>query len=163
MMEDRRNTVPIQMEDLADHIDCIPLLSMWLYAAWHDSNPHGSMEDITCKLAGHLDPNVLPLTLLAMRRGRTMGTVSLVCEDVHGSTTSGSWLSLLYVDEEQRKQGIGSALVCAAEERARALGKSTLYLCTLTPSFYERLGWEVIDQQPVQGAQATVMRRTLNS
>ncbi len=154
----------IQIENLADHVDAIPLLAVWLYGEhWHREQ-HDSMGSIVSELATHLDPNAIPMTLLAIVNGRVLGTVSLVLDDPRNTFQPGPWLSMLYVNEEQRRQGMGSALVHAAEIRAGVLGKQELYLCTLCPSFYERLGWSVIDQQQSQDTQViTTMHRMLST
>lgn len=71
--------------------------------------------------------------------------------DVASIATSGV-LSHMAVEFSSRGAGIGSTLLCAFEETARALGARTIRLSTATgntaaQSFYERAGWERRDER----------------
>ena len=80
--------------------------------------------------------------------------LTLVKRDVHGRIVAGligktfwNWLylDLLWVDETLRGQGIGRALVAAAESEAAARGCHSSYLWTEDfegPDFYPRLGYK---------------------
>lgn len=58
------------------------------------------------------------------------------------------------VRRNARRRGVGEALMCAVEERARALGRPLLVLDTVTGSsaerLYERLGWTRVGVIPRQ-------------
>ncbi|HEX7170914.1 MAG TPA: GNAT family N-acetyltransferase [Rubrobacter sp.] len=65
----------------------------------------------------------------------------------------GGWLDLdtLWVSELVRGQGYGAKLLTAAEDEARAQGCHGVYLTTFgfqAPTFYERLGYEVVADIP---------------
>ena len=65
----------------------------------------------------------------------------LVCDVAYG------WLTIetLWVDANQRGQGLGSRLLAAGEELGRARGCHDAHLTTYsfqTPEFYERHGYE---------------------
>lgn len=52
----------------------------------------------------------------------------------------------LAVDEQSKGKGVGSAIVRAAIEQARQLGVPTIFALTLTPDFFEKLGFTKIQK-----------------
>jgi GNAT superfamily N-acetyltransferase len=55
-----------------------------------------------------------------------------------------AYVSYLWVDESRRGQGLGSALLAAAEEHATKKGCGVMFLATHSfqaPRFYERMGY----------------------
>ena len=55
------------------------------------------------------------------------------------------WLSGLYVVPEYRGQGIGAQLQNHLADYAKSLGYKELYLYTDIENYYEKNGWEHID------------------
>ena len=78
-------------------------------------------------------------------RGRVCGTLSLVV-DMPDNQPHRADVSKMLVHRRARRQGIAEQLLRALEAKARALGKTTLVLDTVTGSdasrLYERLGWQ---------------------
>lgn len=75
---------------------------------------------------------------------------------ISGYTWGGCcYVSYLWIDERDRGRGLGTALLLAAEEHARAKGCVVMFLSSHSfqaPGFYERHGYErqaVIDDHPV--------------
>ena len=68
------------------------------------------------------------------------------CAGVCGYTWGGcAYVSFLWVDQSQRGRGLGSALLAAAEEHAKAKGCKVVFLATHSfqaPGFYERRGYK---------------------
>ena len=66
-----------------------------------------------------------------------------------------AYVSYLWVDESQRNRGIGTVLLNAAEEHAKAKGCSVVFLSTHSfqaPGFYGRMGYErqsLLEDHPV--------------
>ena len=52
----------------------------------------------------------------------------------------------LAVDEANKGLGVGKAIVDAAIEQARKLGLQRVFALTLTPDFFEKLGFEIIEK-----------------
>ena len=52
----------------------------------------------------------------------------------------------LAVDEQSKGKGVGSAVVRAAIEQARQLAVLTIFALTLTPDFFEKLGFTKIQK-----------------
>jgi GNAT superfamily N-acetyltransferase len=79
------------------------------------------------------------------------GTVQLVFDLPENQPHRGD-LAKMLVRRRMRKQGLGAALVQAAEATARECGKSLLVLDTVTGSdaerLYTRLGWQRVGEIP---------------
>ncbi|MFN3303034.1 MAG: GNAT family N-acetyltransferase [Roseateles sp.] len=77
--------------------------------------------------------------------GRVCGTVSLVI-DMPDNQPHRADVSKMLVHRRARRQGVAERLLRTLEAKARALGKTTLVLDTVTGSdasrLYERLGWQ---------------------
>ena len=79
------------------------------------------------------------------------GTVQLVFDLPENQPHRGD-LAKMLVHRRARRQGLGAALVTAAEATARECGKTLLVLDTVTGSpaerLYARLGWERVGEIP---------------
>ena len=53
----------------------------------------------------------------------------------------------LAVDETNTDKGIGKALATAAIEQAHRLGIAKVFALTLTPDFFEKLGFKIIEKE----------------
>ncbi|MGD0433343.1 MAG: GNAT family N-acetyltransferase [Acetobacteraceae bacterium] len=86
--------------------------------------------------------------------------LAVLIHDDAGAVSGGLWgctvyswlvISMLFVPEAQRRRGIGSALVCAAEAEARTRGCIGMQVDTFgfqAQPFYEGLGFTVFGVQP---------------
>jgi GNAT superfamily N-acetyltransferase len=152
---------------LADHPAFIPTLVRWHHAQWSYLRPGDTIERRTARLKGRLGKNQIPTTFVAYdttEDGReiVVGSASLLLQDLDTRPDLSPWLASVYVDEEYRRQGIGSALVERAAQEAAALKVKTLYLFTPDRQrFYERLGWYEIERCAFGGSMQVVMARDL--
>lgn len=82
--------------------------------------------------------------LIAEDEGGIVGTVQLVLDQPENQPHRAD-LSKMLVHRRARRQGLGEALMDAAEQMARDCGKTLVVLDTVTGSdaerFYTRLGW----------------------
>jgi GNAT superfamily N-acetyltransferase len=81
--------------------------------------------------------------LVAEDAGGIIGTVQLVC-DLAENQPHRADVAKMLVHRRGRKQGIGAALMAAAESAAREVGKTLLVLDTASAEaerLYERMGW----------------------
>lgn len=85
---------------------------------------------------------------------------------INGHTWGGCcYVAHLWVDESQRRQGVGTALLRSAEQEARARGCVQVLLMTHSfqaPVFYERLGYArqaTIPDYPRGHAQLAYLKR----
>ena len=89
------------------------------------------------------------LLVAADARG-VCGTVQLVLEQPENQPHRGE-LSKMLVHRRARRHGLGAALMRAAEDTARACGKTLLVLDTASADaerLYERMGWERVGVIP---------------
>ena len=76
------------------------------------------------------------------------------------------YIDILWVDENHRKKGIGSRLLCGAEEEAIRRGCHHVHLDTMSwqaPDFYKKHGYEIIGILPdiPTGNQKYLLMKTL--
>ena len=85
---------------------------------------------------------------------------------ISGYTWGGCcYVSYLWVAESERRHGLGSALLAAAEEHARKRGCSVVFLATHSfqaPAFYEHRGYKaqaIVQDHPVGYASVVYAKR----
>jgi GNAT superfamily N-acetyltransferase len=141
-------------------------IAEWHWPEWVSASIDGTCDGLRERLGSWTERNSVPCILVAFQADEPVGSVALVSHDMDepeprfaGLTP---WLSGLFVVPHMRRQGAGSALVAACEQRAELLGYSNLYLYTGTAEdFYVQRGWETIAEADYDGDEVAVMRRTL--
>jgi GNAT superfamily N-acetyltransferase len=77
-----------------------------------------------------------------------IGCVAAVLDDMPGLETNCSpWLSVLYVVDEYRKQGVATKLMSHCKEYVKSLGYDECYLWSEKPQWeavYSKLGWNTV-------------------
>jgi len=78
---------------------------------------------------------------------RFVGTVSVIANDEERRPHYTPWVAALWVEPEDRRQGIGAALVRRAAEFAFGTGATRVYLLSRERrrAYYEGLGWSVLE------------------
>lgn len=143
---------------LADHLTHVPIVAQWIHAQWGYMNPEKTLGQRMEKLKKGATRGGIPTTIVAFYEDRLAGTASLVKHDMETHRELTPWLASVYVAQEYRNQGIGSALVRQIIKEARILSVETLYLFTFDrESFYARLGWQKICNDAYLGAKVTIM------
>jgi GNAT superfamily N-acetyltransferase len=91
------------------------------------------------------------LIFVAQENGRIDGTVQLILAPQENQAHRAD-LAKMLVHRRVRRQGIGMALMCAAEAEARRIGRTLLTLDTESHSdgerLYTRLGWTKFGEVP---------------
>jgi GNAT superfamily N-acetyltransferase len=102
------------------------------------------------------------VAVVAKLDGILAGTCLLVRSELESCHPASPWLAGLYVTPEQRRQGVGRALVQAIEDQARRRGRRRLCLYTRRAiNYYECLGWSTVDQTNWKGFPTALMVREL--
>lgn len=147
---------------LADRPEFLPQLASWLHGEWGNLRPDDSIERRTEWLQSRLHRDRIPSCLVAHEGPTPLGTASLVVQDVPDRSDLTPCLASVFVAPEYRERGVGTALLCAAEDLATALGFETLYLFTFDrEAYYEARGWRHLERAACYGRSATVMAKAL--
>lgn len=158
------NHPPFEIVYLGDCPEHIPLLAAWHHAQWSYLSPSTTVAQRIARLSENTGKMCVPTTFVALQDGKPAGSASLVNLDMSTRQQLSPWLAAVYVSPEQRRHGIGAALVNRVVEEARALGIPRLYLYTPDKQrFYSRLGWHEIETLDYRGYRMTVMQIDLSS
>ncbi len=152
----------MEISPLKNHPDAIPIVAQWLFGQWGAVSHNGSLEKYTRFAQAGANDDGLPLTWVALSGARVVGTASLAKYDIHTRKDLSPWLVSVYVNGQDREQGIGSALVLQVMERARELGLKKLWLFTPDKErFYTRLGWRTVETMRYRDEEVVIMKLDL--
>jgi GNAT superfamily N-acetyltransferase len=151
----------VTIRPLADFPQAVPLLAQWFHAEWHCFDAR-ALAAIEAQLAQNFGRHSIPITFLAHAGSRITGTVSIDLSDLPPFDHLSPWLASLYVLPEERRTGIGTALVRHAQAFASCHAIRRLYLWTPgATSLYEKCGWTVSQRTLYNSKPITLMQ--LNS
>ena len=104
-----------------------------------------TMEDIVFYLS-HPNEKQFPYSLVALEGEKYIGTVSIFEQDIKERSHYTPCLASLYVEQDYRKNGIGTQLINEVTKIVRNLGYKEIFLKTETArKFYERIGWTYLE------------------
>lgn len=121
----------MNLEYLEHHARHIPALARWHHDQWSYLNPQRTLAERAERLQTHLGGRQMPTTVVAIDGDSLLGSASLIDSDLPTRTDLSPWLASVYVPQEHRRRGIGSALVQRIVEEAEALEYEKLYLFTM--------------------------------
>ena len=152
----------VSIDYLKNYPHIAPVVGGWLFTQW-GHHIEGDTLSAACKrVAGRLNDDRLPLSLIALIEGEPVGTASLFQHDMDTRPELSPWLAGVFVKDGRRNLGVGSKLVSAAEEAAKKLCIGKLYLFTPDKqSFYGRRGWSFFEETQFRGGRVTIMAKTL--
>jgi N-acetylglutamate synthase-like GNAT family acetyltransferase len=148
---------------LGERPDTVPTLAAWLFEQWGYFHDHDSVERRIQELNERLQTHELPVAFVALSSGapeaEPIGTASLTPDDLETRPDLTPWLASVFVRAENRRSGVGAALVHAVVAHARLLRVETLYLFTEDRAdFYESLGWSLVGPEVYRGHPVIVMK-----
>lgn len=126
---------------------------------WRRDFPHDTDDWYLALYSESLRSQTLPIVLVAYMGDEVVGTASLITDDeLPSATEPGPWLAAVFVQEERRGAGIGTALVREMMTRARALQIERLYLYTENAvAWYQSMGWRTVRIARLSDHDVTVM------
>ena len=126
---------------------------------WRRDFPHDTNEWYLALYADSLRSQTLPIVLVAHMGDQVVGTASLIADDeLPGATEPGPWLAAVFVNEEHRHAGVGTALVREMMSRARTVNIQRLYLYTENAvAWYQAMGWRTLRKARLADHNVTVM------
>jgi GNAT superfamily N-acetyltransferase len=87
----------------------------------------------------------LPRFFILLKSDRIIGCSALITNDFISRHDLYPWLACLFVDEKERGQSYGRLLIEYALSEAKSIGFSTVYLTTDHDGYYEKYGWQRIE------------------
>jgi GNAT superfamily N-acetyltransferase len=143
---------------IAEHREWVSTIARWHWEEWGHHDPTGSLQSWTAGLAERTSPAGIPTTFVAVDGDQPIGSACLVEHDMSTRPDLSPWLAGVFVVPEQRRRGIGSALVEHAARAAAAFGTRTLFLYTNgAERVYAQLGWRVREHAFYEGRNVTIM------
>lgn len=137
----------VELVSLREHPHHLKTIAEWIYRQWW-SNTDTPPEAIERWLNSHLGHEGFPTTLVAIADGEAVASVSLHETEAEDRPDYRPYLGALFVTPGSRGRGLGAAMVRAIEAHGRSLGLPRMYLNAADPmvSFYEALGWVVVER-----------------
>ena len=131
----------VRIEPLLDHPRHVPYIASLVYQEFWAEVPDGLSEAYLAQaFGGQAEPGRVLKSWVALEGGEPLGCVHLIDNDDDSLPDLRPWLAAMVVVPHRRSQGIGSALVRALLDDARATGFPRVWFGTDGPGFYERLG-----------------------
>ena len=149
---------------LKDHQTQVPMIAEWFHREWGWFYPELTVRDMEDRFRARTHKTVLPLALVALDRGKVVGTVSLKMHDMDTRPQYSPWLASLYVGAQCRVHGVGRMLVEAGIRHAHKLGLDQLYLYTLNRRhvlFYTTGGWSLLEQTVYRNTDVYIVHRDI--
>ena len=149
----------LRIIDMPDDAGVQSFVARTCVAYWRRDFPHDTDQLYLALYAESLRSHTLPIVLVACMGDEVVGTASLIADDeLPSATEPGPWLAAVFVEEERRGTGIGTALVREMMTRARALQIERLYLYTESAvAWYQSMGWRTVRIARLSDHDVTVM------
>ncbi len=133
----------LKIVHLADVPEVIPVLEQLFAQEWEPYYGALGPGDAARDLAESCQHDELPVALVAIDAdGSVAGTAALKTQSVGSEVAPGPWLAAFVVQPDNRRQGVGNALVGAIEREARRLGLTSIFVSTdAAEGIIKRRGW----------------------
>lgn len=137
----------ITLEQTTHHHHKLPVLRQWMLEEWQKCDPFFSEP-----------PDApVPGPILAFADGQLAGGLVFSRYASPLDQSRALWINGLIVAPEHQKKGIGRQLIRAADDAARSLSESHMFVYTHLPELYQKCDWEI--QTPEKEAHYVLIRR----
>lgn len=144
----------VKIVNLLDEQKYLEEVSEWIWAQW--SKSHGAkLEDIIYRSKHSISRDDIPQMYIAKYNEEVIGVVSLWRNDLTSRQDLYPWMATLIVKEKYRNKGVGRKLQQKCIEEARKLNYEYLYLITEHDNYYEKTGWEFLEEAPLSDGRYT--------
>jgi GNAT superfamily N-acetyltransferase len=133
----------ITFASLDDHPELKDPVARWLWSFW---GAPGNF-DFYRSMTEHCLKDDFPMIYVAFIDGKPVGTIALLRADLFSRQDLYPWMADLYVPEEHRNKGIGSALQDFILAEGKRKGFDRIYLYTPLNGYYEKKGWEFVCEE----------------
>ena len=157
------NELKMDIVDLHEIPEIIPMLAEWHHQQWSYLNPQISLEKRTEEYQKFLSEGLIPSTFVARENDEVVGSAAIVEHDMNTRMEYSPWLASVFVHPSHRNKGVGSTLVSHVISQAKKNNTESLYLFTPDKEdFYKRFGWFTIHREPYKNVQVFVMKVNLS-
>ncbi len=104
----------------------------------------------------------LPRFFVLCKAGEIVGCGALIVNDFISRHDLWPWYACHYIEAEHRGQGLGAILLEHGRKLAKELGFPALYLCTDHDGYYEKYGWQRIEDGYERDGEATRIYRVIH-
>jgi len=157
------NACAVKIANLVDVPQYLDVITEYLHGEW-SAFPHWAQKEyIRQRLEQRLSSKGRQFVLVAFdENDDVVGTAGVMRYELDDVAERKYWLGEVFTRHHLRGRGIGSALIKASIERARAAGVDTLWLYTPDQQgLYKSHGWLEVEKREVDNEQVTVMQRPL--
>ncbi len=141
------STIGFAISDLRERPEFFDIVADRIWrASWKDAGY--PLDYISGRLTENLNPEPLPIALVAHDGAEFLGTASVIASDLEECPQYTPWVAAVWVEPQVRSRGVGGALVERAARDCFALGVARAYLCArpALTDFYRRLGWIAVER-----------------
>ena len=114
----------------------------YYHSKWGNENNYDFFHDA---FIHSLDSRSLPKLFVLVKDEIIIGCCSLIANDFISRHDLIPWLAGVYIDEAERGNSYANLMMEFARKRAKMLGFGRVYLTTDLDGFYEKYGWERIE------------------
>jgi GNAT superfamily N-acetyltransferase len=151
-----------RIEFLADYPELIPMLKEWFETEWGSYYGPGGPGDAQRDLLAYANRGALPVGVVAFCADDLCGIAALKAESIASHRHLSPWAAVGLVSPSYRRRGIGSELVRALEDVARALGHTRIYCGTSSATrLLERRHWQFMERVRHDGEPVSIYQKAL--
>lgn len=137
----------IEIVNLLDDKKYLEEVSEWIWKEWSEEKG-AKKEDILYRSKHSLGYDKIPQMYIAKYNEEVIGVVSIWRNDIMSRQDLYPWMSTLIVKPEYRNKGVGKKLQEKCIEECKRLKYENIYLITHHDNYYEKTGWEFLDNAP---------------
>ncbi|WP_039660300.1 MULTISPECIES: GNAT family N-acetyltransferase [Pantoea] len=149
----------MQVVDLNQHPDYARQTAQLLHTEWSHHPAWSHQPTILAHLHQRNQTGSAEFTLVATPDGETViATCSVIRYELDDIPAREYWMGEVVTDKKFRGQGVANALIQQVIARARQKRISELWLYTPDQqAYYQRSGWQAVEQRHIAGEEVTVM------
>jgi len=153
----------ITILNLKDAPQYLMTLAQWHQNEWSHFNPGETVKQRIERMQPFFNDAFVPSTYIATDKN-LLGSAAIVANDMNSLSDLSPWLASVYVEPDNRCRGTGTFLVRHVMQQAKNNGIDMLYLFTPDKvNFYEKHGWEVIENETYCGQKVAIMQAKLGA
>lgn len=150
----------LEIADLADRSDLIPLCAEWNHGEWGEFSG-ASIEATATAFHDIAHARDGQAGRVALWNGEAAGFALLIHNDLDTHPHLKPWVASVFVAPAHRGKGIARSLVGAIEDAAARFGYREAYLFTEKPDLYRKIGWRYFEPLDGRYAGMLILRREI--